>query len=348
MNGIDCATKLNATTAAGLKAEGISVVGRYLGLSSWKGLTPEEVKAIQDAGLAIFPIWETAPTKASYFSYSKGQSDVKAALTELSALGVPQGVALYFTVDYDAQSADMIEICDYFRGVRDGLAGKYLVGAYGSFDVLTALEPTGKVDRYYQTYAWSRKKVYRANDIYQYQNGVTIGGVEVDKDEVNNATGLWFKDAVPALAPEQKPDLQNSSYPNNAKVVGDDLYIRDVNGNRISGRYVANRDPITVLDVSYSKQLAKVEYPTPAGVKIGYVRNVPNLIKYFNQGQWHNGSTPEPVLDENGAKIGSVNPREATTPLYRRNGKLHVVYNTDKGANTKSGYVAYNGGFSKF
>jgi hypothetical protein len=56
----------------------------------------------------------------------------------------------------------------------------------------------------------------------------------------------------------------------------------------------------------------------------------------------------EVVLDENGGALGSLNPREVATPLYRKNSKLHVVYNTAKGPNTKSGYVAWDGGFSQF
>ena len=138
------------------------------------------------------------------------------------------------------------------------------------------------------------------------------------------------------------------TYPNNAKVVGDDLFIRDANGSIIPGRYVSNGDGITVLDVGYTRQLALVEYPTPAGVRKGYVANVVSCIQYYNQNQWHNGSTTETVYDENGGVLGSLNPREAATPLYRKNGKLHVVYATSKGANTKSGYVAWDGGFSQF
>jgi hypothetical protein len=151
---------------------------------------------------------------------------------------------------------------------------------------------------------------------------------------------------TPTPAPVQQP--LKFSYPNNAKVVGDDLYIRDVNGTKIEGHFVANGDCITVLDVSFSRQLALVEYPTSSGVRSGYVKNMPSLIQYCHQDQWHNGSTSEVVYDENGGKLGSLNPREAATPLYRKNGKLHVVYNTDKGVNTKSSYVVYNGGFSRF
>ncbi|MBO3304508.1 SH3 domain-containing protein [Clostridium perfringens] len=133
------------------------------------------------------------------------------------------------------------------------------------------------------------------------------------------------------------------TYENNAQVVGDELYLRDANGNRIPGRSVSVGDKITVLDVGYTKQLALVQYPAGDVVRQGYVTNATNLIRYFNQSMWHNGSTPEEVLDENGGHLGSLNPYEAATPLYKKNGMTHVVYNTDKGPNTKSGYVKYEG-----
>ncbi|MCG4546539.1 bacteriocin, partial [Clostridium perfringens] len=133
------------------------------------------------------------------------------------------------------------------------------------------------------------------------------------------------------------------TYPNNAQVVGDDLYLRDANGNQISGRVVSNGDKITVLDVGYTKQLALVQYPAGSVVRQGYVTNATNLIRYFKQGEWLNGSTTEPVLDENGGSLGSLSPYEAATPLYKKNGMTHVVYDTSKGPNTKSGYVKFEG-----
>ena len=133
------------------------------------------------------------------------------------------------------------------------------------------------------------------------------------------------------------------TYENNAEVVGDELYLRDANGNLIPGRSVSVGDKITVLDVSYSKQLALVQYPAGNVVRQGYVTNATNLIRYFKQGEWLNGSTTEPVLDENGGSLGSLSPYEAATPLYKKNGMIHVVYDTSKGPNTKSGYVKFEG-----
>jgi|GEM_PF-1979977 Domain of unknown function (DUF1906). len=191
MNGIDCATRLTETTAQVLKSAGIKAVGRYLGHTLWNGLTSAEVKAIHDTGLMLFLILELSPTKASYFSYAKGVSDAQFALAEAQALGAPKGVCIYFTVDYEAQAGDMAAIAEYFRGVHTVLTGKYLVGAYGSYKVMIALQKADyPPDRYFQTYAWS----YGAkapNHIYQYSNDVTVAGVSLDQDYVNDDAGLW-------------------------------------------------------------------------------------------------------------------------------------------------------------
>ncbi|SPF33824.1 hypothetical protein SBF1_1240004 [Candidatus Desulfosporosinus infrequens] len=194
MEVMDCATRLNSQTAAAVKTAGITVVGRYLGYvtEGWsKAITQDELSAIHTAGLSVVLIWEGNPTSVGYFTAAQGVADAKQAITEGEYIGTPKGTAIYFTVDYDAQSADMAAIVQYFSGVRESLAGQYLVGAYGSFSVLTALKSSPYApDKYWQTYAWSGGAVFPSN-IYQFQNSVTIGGVSADEDTINTAPGAW-------------------------------------------------------------------------------------------------------------------------------------------------------------
>lgn len=192
---IDCSAPLISGTATAMKNTGIAAIGRYLGKRSmnwWKAISPEEVRTIHDAGLSLFLIWESAPTRASYFSYGKGVSDAKLAVDEAIFLGAPNTTAIYFTVDYDAQAGDMSTIVEYFRGVRDGVAGKYLVGAYGSYGVMMALQGSANPpDKYYQTYAWSGGQIFTGSHIYQYQNDTTVEGVAVDRDQIQSMAGTW-------------------------------------------------------------------------------------------------------------------------------------------------------------
>jgi len=99
---------------------------------------------------------------------------------------------------------------------------------------------------------------------------------------------------------------------------------------------------VTVLDVSLSRGLALIEYPTPSGVRKTYVKNIPSILRYFAYNNWQNGSTEELVLDENGNKIGSLNPYEKATILFKAGDLTHVVYNVN-GEWDKSGFVKFGG-----
>lgn len=135
----------------------------------------------------------------------------------------------------------------------------------------------------------------------------------------------------------------------NATVRNDFFYLRDSNGNKTSG-IIEIGTKIKVLDVSYSKQLVYIAYLENNTEKKAYITNATNCIEYLYQNQWNNGSTTEIVYETSSCanSIGTINPYEKATPLYRENGVLHVMYTTSKGVNTKSGYVKYNGRFSKF
>jgi hypothetical protein len=192
-NAIDCATKLNATSAAALVKQGVSHVGRYLG-HSWKGLEKAEADAIKAAGLAIFSIFEKNPTNVSYFTYNQGKADALEGAAYASELGQPKGSAIYFTVDYDVQPNDFDEILAYFKGVHDNLKG-YQVGAYGPYSVLTFLKSQNAAKYFFQTVAWSRGHQCNFNHIFQYQIEKQLAGINVDLVKLEqNEIGSWGND----------------------------------------------------------------------------------------------------------------------------------------------------------
>lgn len=198
-NGIDCASKLIASTAKGLKAAGVDYVGRYLGPSnSWKALTASEVTAINEAGLKIWSIYETSPTSKAYFSKSKGESDAKAAASYAESIGQPKGTPIYFAVDYDAQTADLPAILAYFQGARSA-STDYKVGAYASYSVLSYLHDHSAADFYWQTYAWSRGNQAHFACLYQHQNGVSVAGVSADLDQILSTIGGWTNTVATTL-----------------------------------------------------------------------------------------------------------------------------------------------------
>lgn len=141
----------------------------------------------------------------------------------------------------------------------------------------------------------------------------------------------------------EKPLPDKLSYEPNAIVVGDWLYTRKENGVIEEGHRVDVGDEIQVLDVSYSKQLVYIIYPVPDGIRKSYVKNC-SCIKYLNENNYRNGSTPEVVYDKpNGKVIGRLDPWERATKLYTSGSFTCVVYSTGKGVNTKSGFVKFPG-----
>jgi hypothetical protein len=206
VNAIDCATKLNATSAKALAKAGVTHVGRYLG-HSWKGLELNEVDAIKGAGLKIFSIFEKAATKVSYFTATQGKSDALEADNLALALGQPQDTAIYFTVDYDAQAKDFPAILAYFKAVRANLI-TYKMGVYGSYSVLTYLQSQGIGDYYFQTYAWSGNNRCKFNHIYQFQNGKTLAGISVDFDNLEKPEiGAWPVPSKTEGSNAKSPDM---------------------------------------------------------------------------------------------------------------------------------------------
>lgn len=195
VNAVDC-TGLSSSQISNLKSNGVQYVGRYLSRSSWKGLSVGEVANLKAAEIDIFSIYETNPTYAGYFSSATGATDAEEAMALAKSVGQPQGTAIYFTVDYDAQSADLPAILAYFKSVKANLSG-YKLGAYGSFTVLNYLKENNAADFWYQTIAWSGDQRCSFLNIYQYQENKTLAGVNVDFDNLEQSyIGSWNQSNV--------------------------------------------------------------------------------------------------------------------------------------------------------
>ncbi len=129
-----------------LKANGFDFVARYYRAadSRWPALSPGEAQLLSSAGLKIVAVWELHSRKPSHFSYASGYGDAMAAYPQARAVGQPAGSAIYFAVDFNAQSLEPID--EYFRGIAVGLAAAsggnadYAIGVYGSGAVCDALK----------------------------------------------------------------------------------------------------------------------------------------------------------------------------------------------------------------
>lgn len=146
----DTVTEITSQRAAILKAAGYETVGRYLtnvpGSSLNKKIQVGELQTIFDAGLTVFPIFQTYGGEASYFNEQQGELDAQAAYKAAKGYGFNRGTVIYFAVDFDA-TEPVIEsnIIPHFQGIQRTLSqlGDYRVGIYGSRNVSIKVSDRG-------------------------------------------------------------------------------------------------------------------------------------------------------------------------------------------------------------
>ncbi|WP_347835842.1 glycoside hydrolase domain-containing protein [Gracilibacillus sp. JCM 18860] len=134
----DCITEITPARAQTLVDEGYETVGRYLvnvegGLN--KKIQPGELATIFNAGLTVFPIFQTIGDSASYFTYNQGKSDAEAAYDAARKYGFHYNTTIYFAVDFDAYGYQITDnVVPYFQGINatmHSLGGFYQIGVYG-------------------------------------------------------------------------------------------------------------------------------------------------------------------------------------------------------------------------
>ena len=271
------------------------------------------------------------------------------------------------SADYFVDSNNIIQIIDtdhyYSWAVGDG-KGKYGITNSNSVSIEMCLEKDG-----YPTQATVKNTIDLTKYLMdKYNIGINRVVRHYDASRKScpnsfkaNNWAKWtsFKNALTNDISNSPSNESNNTITNttssmeciqgyNATIKNDFFYLRNSNGNKTSG-IIEIGTKIKVLDVSYSKQLVYIAYLENNTEKKAYITNATNCIEYLYANQWSNGSTKEIVYETSSCSnsIGSIDTYEKATPLYRENGILHVVYTTSKGANTKSGYVKYNGGFAK-
>lgn len=196
----DCATILTASKATTLANNGYNVVGRYLtgtiGGSISKALTRSEINIIFNAGLRFFPIYQTNATYSTYFTYSKGSSDARAAITAAENLGIPTNTIIYFAVDFDAVDDQVTSsILPYFSAVKacfDNYVLKgYRVGIYGARNICTRVCGAGYAASSFvgdMSTGYSGNLGYKLPDNWAFDQFYTTslgsgsGYIEIDKD----------------------------------------------------------------------------------------------------------------------------------------------------------------------
>lgn len=183
---------------SGLVNAGVKFAVRYVSHdNTGKNLTVGEAAALRASGIDVVLNWEYAE-RAPLNGRAQGVADAANGINMAGNLGAPSHAAIYFSVDFDAQPEDMHQIAAYIDGAVATI-GYDRVGVYGGYQVIANMAATNRCKYFWQTYAWSYGRWHGAAQLQQRQNGVNIGGADVDLDQSTTSDyGGW---AGPGEAP---------------------------------------------------------------------------------------------------------------------------------------------------
>ena len=133
---LDTSVQITEENAALLYQGGYRDIGRYLtntpGSSFDKELYLYEIDILKEAGLNIFPIYQTSGGTASYFTAYQGIVDGYRAVRAAKWFGFPSTATIYFAVDYDVLMKEIdANIMPYFRSIKNIVNPYFNVGVYG-------------------------------------------------------------------------------------------------------------------------------------------------------------------------------------------------------------------------
>ncbi|MFL2133326.1 glycoside hydrolase domain-containing protein [Desemzia sp. FAM 24101] len=147
---LDCVMEVTPARAQTLVNAGYETVGRYLtnveGTTLNKKIQPGELETIFNAGLTVFPIYQTYGGAASYFNEDQGTLDAIAAHNAAKGYGFSDGTIIYFAVDYDSTDDEITNsILPHFESVYSKITelGSYKVGIYGTRNACSRVSNAG-------------------------------------------------------------------------------------------------------------------------------------------------------------------------------------------------------------
>ena len=99
----------------------------------------EEVRALIDSGLRIFPIFQESkhnPVLPTDFNKERGETDAERAIQASLNLGFKENTIIYFALDCDLMDTELKDYAiPYFEGIKS-VFGKYVnyyqIGVYGA------------------------------------------------------------------------------------------------------------------------------------------------------------------------------------------------------------------------
>lgn len=253
----DCITEVTSARAQTLKNAGYQTIGRYLsnvpgGLN--KKIQPGELDAIFDAGLTIFPIFQTQGSRVEDFSYAQGMSAAEEAYQTANSYGFKKDTIIYFAVDFDALGYQIIDnIMPHFEGINQklkDLGAKYRVGVYGPRSVCISVSDNGLAvtsfvsgmsNGFSGNLGYPLPKNWAFDQISTISLGSGEGLIEIDNniksDRDNGQASVDKSDQIEPIDPNEDPLAYRALY-NKFKEIGSKIPL-------------LNESPINLFEIDF-------------------------------------------------------------------------------------------------
>ncbi|PPI27328.1 glycoside hydrolase domain-containing protein [Rathayibacter sp. AY1B5] len=205
---VDCITAITSDRAATLKANGYSIVGRYLTNTPFvedptdKNIKAGELTTIFGNALRVFPIFQEGSHDAASFDKDLGSLSGYRAYSAARAYGFKDDTVIYFAVDFDALEEEIYgSVVPYFQGVNEAfinMGKKYRIGVYGARNTCAIVSAaklavfsfvSGMSTGYSGNLGYPLPKNWAFDQIKEYTIGTGSGAIGVDKNIVQGRDG---------------------------------------------------------------------------------------------------------------------------------------------------------------
>jgi Domain of unknown function (DUF1906) len=157
LSAIDVAQKLGEDptdySVEWLKQKGFDTVLRYISSGDQsKSIDANEAEELVEAGITVGIVYELyggSQGLPGSIDAAHGARDGAYALKTLKALGVPQGVVVYFAVDANVNNNNDINnyVIPYFKAAKQAMGGYYRTGVYGGGSTCAAALDSAGCDK---------------------------------------------------------------------------------------------------------------------------------------------------------------------------------------------------------
>lgn len=172
---------------AAIAAAGYSFAMRYMPYPGHggKGLSPSEADDLRSNFIAIGMVYESTAGRM-FDGRPAGALDATRCVIGLEALGMPRDLPVFFACDTDTDASQLALVDDYLAGVAE-VIGLERTGIYAEYDVVEHCHQARTARWFWQCLAWSRGRKHPARHLYQAENGLTLNGGAIDRNEINEA-----------------------------------------------------------------------------------------------------------------------------------------------------------------